>query len=35
MRPCASGLVHGRGRKNPRTGTVGAVTLTVCPASCL
>jgi hypothetical protein len=29
MRPWAPGLVHGRGRKNPRTGAVGAVTPTV------
>lgn len=29
------GLVHGRGRKNPRTGAVGAVTPTARPASCL
>src|ERR1035437_5308852 len=35
MRPWASGLGHGRGRKKPRTGPVGAVTLTVRPASCL
>jgi len=35
MRPCAPGLVHGRGRKNPRTGAVGAVTPTVRPALCL
>ena len=32
MRPCVPGLVHGRGRKNPRTGAVGAVTPTVRPA---
>jgi hypothetical protein len=31
MRPCAPGLVHGRGRKKPRTGVMGAVTLTVRP----
>jgi hypothetical protein len=31
MRPWASGLVHGRDRKNPRTGAVGAVTSTVRP----
>ena len=35
MRPWASGLVHGRERKKPRTGAVGAVTPTVRPASCL
>ncbi len=35
MRPWASGLVHGRGRKNPRTGAVGMVTLTVRAALCL
>ena len=35
MRPSASGLVHGRGRKSPRTGPVGAVTPTVQPALCL
>jgi len=35
MRPWAPGLVHGRGRKNPRTGAVGTVTPTVRPASCL
>ena len=33
MRPCAPGLVHGRGRKRPRTEPVGAVTLTVRAAS--
>ena len=35
MRPCAPGLVHGRGRKKPRTGAVGAVTPTVRTALCL
>jgi hypothetical protein len=37
MRPCAPDFwgrpAHGRGRKRPRTGRVGAVTLTVRPAS--
>ena len=33
MRPWASSLVHGRGRKNPRTGAVGAVTPIARPAS--
>jgi hypothetical protein len=32
MRPWVPSLVHGRGRKNPRTGPVGAVTPTVRPA---
>ena len=31
--PCAPGLGHGRGRKKPRTGPMGAVTLTIRPAS--
>ena len=31
MRPWAPGLVHGRVRKDPRTGPVGAVTPTVLP----
>src|ERR1035441_3782270 len=35
MRPCAPGLVHGRGRKNPRTGAVRAVTSTARPTACL
>jgi hypothetical protein len=35
MRPWTSGLVHGRGKKNPRTGMVGAVTSTVRAALCL
>ena len=35
MRPYTPGLVYGRGRENPRTGPVGAVTPTVRPASCL
>jgi len=29
IRPCVPGLVHGRGRENPRTAPVGAVSLTV------
>jgi hypothetical protein len=35
MRPWTPDLVHGRGRKNPRTGPVGAVTPTVRAALCL
>src|SRR5439155_26656513 len=35
MRPCAQGLVHGRGREKPRTGAVGAVMLTVHTYLCL